>query len=249
MPKLSAAELKAAMTNPQKRSRKKEPDADSKYTAEEKAKMDAEGKGLSGAAKSWEQKFLHMSDAEYWLTFCFYRDSDIRRFVELAGLGGLGVERGAKILAADGFLDALGVDIDQEEAAHKKVVRYKVDKDEIKRNLTYKPLPDPFADVRWPEDLEEATKLEIEVLADLLRGGIPKDWLAKHGRVDDYPHWFAVIFADRPTKEKFLRLTGIGELGADKYLDGYAAAAVLGLDLPMERPSQGGSVRTRLLGR
>lgn len=235
MSKMSAADILSAMKAPQKRSRKQEPAADSKYTAEEKAKMDAEGKGLSGAAKSWEKKFLDMSDAEYWLAFCFYSDWDLARFVELAGLDGLGIERGAKILADEGFTEALGVDMEVEEEAHRKVRRFKVDKDELKRAWTYEPLPDPFEGVEWPEDLEEASKLEIQIMTEVLRKGIPSDWLEKHGRVDDYPNWFAVVFADRDTKDKFLRLTGLTQLG-DKYLNGYGAAKILGHELPEKRP-------------
>ena len=235
MSKLSASELLSSMKAPQKRSRKKEPDAESKYTAEEKAKMDAEGKGLSGAAKQWDTKFLEMTDAEYWLAFCFYRDSDIERFAELAGLGELGIGHQSRLLS-EPFLEALGLDLeDHEEKAHQKMTRFRVDKDEIKRNLTDQPLPDPFAGVDFPEDLEEATKLEIDIIARLLREGTPSKWLKKHGRVDDYPNWFVVAFPDRATKDHFLRASRLDHIG-DKYLDGYKVAEALGLDLPAKRP-------------
>lgn len=230
MSKLSASEMLAALKSPQKRSRKKEVAEDSKWTAEEKAKMDAEGTGLSGAAKQWETKFLGLTDSEYWLAFCFFNDEDIATFVEQAGLEGLGIGHQTRMLS-EPFLEALDIDLEEKvEKAHQKMTRFRVDKDEIKRNLTYEPLPDPFEGVEFPDDLEEATKVEVGIIEDLLRKGTPEKWLKRHGRVDDYPNWFLVAFPSREEKDHFLRVAQLDHIG-NKYMDGYKVAKALGLKL------------------
>lgn len=51
----------------------------------------------------------------------------------------------------------------------------------------------------------------------------------------DSEYWICLGFQNRAQKEEFLRMTGLIELG-DKYLDGVAAADVLGVELTVETP-------------
>ncbi|USX56337.1 hypothetical protein [Lentzea sp. HUAS12] len=46
----------------------------------------------------------------------------------------------------------------------------------------------------------------------------------------DSEFWFALCFKSREDKEAFLKYAGLMHIG-DKYLDGHAAAALLGVDL------------------
>jgi hypothetical protein len=47
----------------------------------------------------------------------------------------------------------------------------------------------------------------------------------------DSEFWFVLCFKSREDKEAFLKSAGLMHIG-DKYLDGRAAAALLGVDMP-----------------
>lgn len=228
---MSREDMLAAFKNPAqfkkaKPSRKKEVAADSKYTAEEKAKMDAEGAGLSGAVKEWGEKFKEMKDSEFWIALCFESSAQLATFSLRAGLG---VAEHDMVLG-EKLIEALGVDMSIEEPPHKRMTKFRVDKAEIKRQLHYQPHPDPLAGVIQDGPLELVAQAEMDALAAALRAGSDSDWLATHGGVDDTDHWVAFAFDSRKVKDKFLRLSGWDTVG-DKYLDGRKVATVLGFAL------------------
>jgi hypothetical protein len=229
MAKPSLADLKAAFAAQGKpKSRKQAPAEDSKYTAEEKAKMDAEGKGLSGAAKEWQKKFQQMNETEFWLCFCFKSDEDLAEFASAAGIDG--AARGAYLRGED-VAEQLGLDLSVEELPKEKLVKFKVDRDAIKAASKYKPHPDPIGDLPEYDDPDDAIDATVEALHAYLNGpGQDQKWLAKHGMADDYPNWFIVWFQNVETADKFLRLTNLTSVG-NKYLDGYKAAVAMDLDI------------------
>lgn len=232
----------------------KEVPADSKYTLEEKEAFDAEGKGLAAASKAWANRYALATDAEYWFTFCFYRDEDLMEFLRLLGLEGLGITPRSHHLATDGFVEKMGEfvselygwefePLDAEEFHAPDPVPPNVfDKEAMKKQLAYRPLPDYLnedeeinAGLEETGDLETDSWNEIKAMERILRRGVPEDWLREHGSVDDYPCWFSVSFKDRLRKNRFLFMCGIRHIG-DKYIDGYEAAYYLGLDLLRVEP-------------
>ncbi|UXE03888.1 hypothetical protein SEA_OBLADI_165 [Gordonia phage ObLaDi] len=224
--KMTREQVLAALKNPgaakKSKSRKKAPAEGSKYTAEEKAKMDAEGKGLSGAVKEWAEKFKAMSDSEFWIAICFRTDADLRSFIDQTRLG---VAPQAHILGQH-LIECFGVDMSIEEPPHKKMGKFHVDKDEIKRQLQYKPHPDPLAGLEYTDSLHLDARIELDALAEALRRGQDPLWARKHAAPDDTEHWIAVAFDSREVKDKFLRLTGWDTVG-NKYINGHKLAHLL----------------------
>ncbi|XAO35606.1 hypothetical protein SEA_MORGANA_172 [Gordonia phage Morgana] len=230
--KMTREQIMAALKNPAAAKPKKAPrkkavdESTSKYTAEEKAKMDAEGKGLSGAVKQWAEKFKTMKDTEFWVAACFRSTEQLEAFARGVGIE---VTDGSMIIGAT-LCEALGVDMSVEEPPHRRMTKFRIDKAEIKRQLQAQPHPDPFAGIDYTDDLAVDCRLEFDALADAFRRGPDSDWYERHGAIDDSSHWFAVAFDSRADKDKFLRLSGWDTVG-NKYLDGSKLAQVHQIEL------------------
>jgi hypothetical protein len=92
-----------------------------------------------------------------------------------------------------------------------------------------KKAPDPLADVAYTGDLEKDSAAELTAMEEAYRGRAKAEQ-ARFTAATDSEYWFAVCFKSREDKEAFLRATGLLRHG-DKYLDGYAAAHALGVEI------------------
>lgn len=203
---------------------KKEKQGDSKYTAEEKAKMDAEGRGLSGASKGWAEQFKLMNDANTQLYFCFSSDDKLRAFLKRLDL----TPDELRAVSGRELSSALGVDEDTptDKLPARRLKRHKVSAEQVAWNAKYKPHPKPDP---GPETGDVAHDVARDLLAWLdwaESNGQDSRWLKKHGNVLDQPHWFVAWFLSQAQVNAFLRLTNFIEVG-DCYLDGDRATAIL----------------------
>lgn len=99
-----------------------------------------------------------------------------------------------------------------------------------------KAAPDPLESVEYTDNLETDSRAELDALAE----GFRKRRARENDRfadATDSEYWFAVCFKNRRDKEAFLAAIKAGRLG-DKYLDGYALAKLLGVELPSEPPAE-----------
>lgn len=107
------------------------------------------------------------------------------------------------------------------EAAEKKALR-------LNPPPKYVTMPEPTGDA------------EADSAADLtaVQAGFrarAQDESGRKALVTDSEFWACLCFQTRAQKDAFLRALKLLELG-DKYIDGEAAAKVLGIELPAERP-------------
>jgi hypothetical protein len=91
------------------------------------------------------------------------------------------------------------------------------------------PVSDPLAGVPVTGDIETDAKAELNALQQAYQDRAKREDQRFRLAVDS-EYWVAVCFVSRADKEAFLRATGLNALGADKYLDGYAAADILNVD-------------------
>lgn len=96
--------------------------------------------------------------------------------------------------------------------------------------LNAEPHPDPLADVDYTGDLATDAAAELDALAIGFRERTKRED-ERFRLATDSEFWFALCFKSREEKDAFLRAARLWHVG-DKYLDGRAAAAVLGVDLP-----------------
>lgn len=89
------------------------------------------------------------------------------------------------------------------------------------------PEPDPLADVKHGNGLENDCNAEIDAIAAGFRHRMNRE-NDRFRRATDTEHWFAVCFIDRAAKERFIAAIGGTDLG-DKYLDGHELARRLGI--------------------
>lgn len=114
-------------------------------------------------------------------------------------------------------------------AARKKVAQVK---DKLARDKQLKQLPVPIY-AQMPEPTGNA---EADSAADLdaVQAGFrarAKDEGRRFALATDTEYWACLCFQTREQKEVFLKALKLIELG-DKYIDGQAAARVLGVELP-----------------
>lgn len=222
--------VKDAFEGKEKRSRKKEPGADSKYTAEEKAKMDAEGKGLSGASKAWAEKFTAMNDTEFWLCFCFNDEESKEAFLSKSVFGQCPGPRPG-VIDGEEVARKLGLDLDSPvPQSFDKGKRMKLGAADIKFRQTYLSHPHPYTVPEPSGDLSTDMFSEVAGIRSALLKGQDPEWAATHADALDKPHWFVVPFRDRKHREVFVGQTFLGQIG-DKYVDGHKAAVIMGIDL------------------
>lgn len=95
--------------------------------------------------------------------------------------------------------------------------------------LNTEPEPDPLANVDYTGDLETDAHTELNAVQQAFRDRAKREE-ERFRLATDSEYWFVLCFKTRADKETFLtraKLLGIG----DKYLDGYAAARVLGVPM------------------
>ncbi|MER7009923.1 hypothetical protein ABT324_00645 [Saccharopolyspora sp. NPDC000359] len=104
--------------------------------------------------------------------------------------------------------------------------------DDLLAMLNAEPDPDPLADVEYTGDLAEDSRRELNAVQQGFRDRAKRE--AERFRLaTDSEYWVAVCFKSREDKEKFLRNAGLLAIG-DKYMDGYAVARVLGVEMDDE---------------
>lgn len=98
--------------------------------------------------------------------------------------------------------------------------------------LNAEPEPDPLADVDYTGDLEADSAAELTALQQGFRDRAQRE-NDRFRLATDSEYWVAVCFKSREDKEAFLRAAGLAQIG-DKYLDGYAVARALGIEMSEE---------------
>lgn len=88
--------------------------------------------------------------------------------------------------------------------------------------------PDPLADVEYTDDLATDALAELDAVQQAFRER-RKGEDRRFAQATDSEYWIAVCFTDRADKEAFLKASRLTQLG-DKYLDGYRAARILGIN-------------------
>jgi hypothetical protein len=96
--------------------------------------------------------------------------------------------------------------------------------------LNAEPEPDPLADVEYTGDLATDSAAELDAVAKGFRERTKKED-DRFRLATDSEYWFAVCFKSREDKDAFLAAARLLPVG-DKYLDGYAVAQILGIDMP-----------------
>lgn len=90
---------------------------------------------------------------------------------------------------------------------------------------------DPLADVEPSDSLEQAAASEVAAIESAYVTRRRNEDRRKRDATDS-EYWFAVAFSSRADKESFLASIGAGvDTYGDKYLNGYALAALLGVEV------------------
>jgi hypothetical protein len=106
--------------------------------------------------------------------------------------------------------------------------------DDLLAQLNAEPEPDPLADVEYTGDLAADSEAELDALAMGFRERTKHEDEDERFRLaTDSEYWFAGCFKTREDKDVFLAAARLLPVG-DKYLDGYAAARVLGISMSTE---------------
>jgi hypothetical protein len=96
--------------------------------------------------------------------------------------------------------------------------------------LNAEPEPDPLDNVDYTGDLAADSAAELDALAIGFRERTKRED-ERFRLATDSEYWFVLCFKSREEKDAFLQAARLVHIG-DKYLDGRAAALVLGVDLP-----------------
>ncbi|MBM7771741.1 hypothetical protein JOD54_001945 [Actinokineospora baliensis] len=110
--------------------------------------------------------------------------------------------------------------------------------DELLAQLNAPPEPDPLENVAYTGDLENDAAAELDAVAKGFRERTARED-DRFRLATDSEYWFALCFKTRADKEAFLRAARLLILG-DKYLDGHAAARILGIPMPTDDPDENG---------
>lgn len=95
--------------------------------------------------------------------------------------------------------------------------------------LNTEPAPDPLANVDYTDDLAADARAELNAVQQGFRDRAKREE-ERFRLATDSEYWFVLCFKTREDKERFLVKAKLLAIG-DKYLDGYAAARVLGVPL------------------
>lgn len=230
--KVSAADIKASL----KPKAAKVLTPEEQARADEKAKMNAEGAGLSGLTKDWAVKFKKMNNPENWFLICMTNQAQVEKFI-----AGWGIEdtlldyvhyEDYKFFDGPKVAEILGVDLEADYTKPKVRKVEKVSAADMKRRLQYQAHPDPFVDIDYDYGtLEDSIRFELEALRRAFDAGLDPQWAEKHADAAlDSPYWFGVVFPDMDVKVKFVHALELSDIG-DKYLDGPKVAERLGIDI------------------
>lgn len=96
--------------------------------------------------------------------------------------------------------------------------------------LNAEPEPDPLSGIEYTGDLATDSTAELDELARGFRERTARED-ERFRLATDSEYWFALCFKSRQEKDAFLKAARLFHIG-DKYLDGLAAAAVLGVAMP-----------------
>ena len=102
--------------------------------------------------------------------------------------------------------------------------------DDLLAQLNAEPEPDPLADVEYTGDLATDAEAELDALAKGFRERTKRED-ERFRLATDSEYWFVLCFKSREDKDAFLRAARLMAIG-DKYLDGYAVARQLGIEMP-----------------
>ncbi len=102
--------------------------------------------------------------------------------------------------------------------------------------LNAEPEPDPLGGVEYTGDLATDAAAELDALAIGFRERTKREE-ERFRLATDSEFWFALCFTSREEKDAFLHAARLFHIG-DKYLDGRAAAAVLGVTMPDTDPGE-----------
>ncbi|WP_026424680.1 hypothetical protein [Actinokineospora inagensis] len=108
--------------------------------------------------------------------------------------------------------------------------------DDLLAQLNAPPEPDPLENVAYTGDLEGDAAAELDALAQGFRERTARED-ERFRLATDSEYWVALCFKTRADKETFLRAARLLTLG-DKYLDGHAAAHILGIPMPTDDPDE-----------
>jgi hypothetical protein len=103
--------------------------------------------------------------------------------------------------------------------------------------LNAEPEPDPLAEVEYSGDLAADSAAELDALAKGFRERTKRED-DRFRLATDSEYWFVLCFKSRADKDAFLAAARLLVVG-DKYLDGYAAAAILGIPMPADTDETG----------
>lgn len=223
--------LKNAFEGKEKRSRKQEVSADSKYTAEEKAKMDAEGKGLSGVTKAWKERFNLINETEFWVAVCFNSDEERDTFIDRSILRSVDTVL-PHVYRGEAVAEALGIDLEvPAPMKFDNTKRIKMTAADMNFRNKYQVHPDPFpGEFVTSGDLETDLQRDCAGLAEVIRKGQDPEWNAQYGNALDRPHYFIFSFQNMERKDRFMAHTYLAQLG-DKYIEGAKAAIIMEVEM------------------
>ena len=167
--------------------------------------------GFRERAAREAERFRLATDSEYWIALCFGTLDGRAAFAAALGL-----------TSHAGYLS--GPQLEAAVAARAPAARRKRVAG-VGQIASYR-TPDPLAAVAGTSDLAADAEAELAALLAALTAAP-----ARPASVLDSPHYLIACWPSRAAKNAWLAATGLGGLG-DKYLDGDAAATVLGLPHP-----------------
>lgn len=182
-------------------------------------------------AKREEERFRLATDSEYWFTLQFRTPAAAAAFTGRLGLALHGEQlryvSGPELAAATEHAKA---GTSPAARAKQMLTARSTRGADITGQLASKPVPDPLSRAATATgDLETDSAAEFTALMDALTAEPDPN----PASIYDTPHRVLVCWPNRDAKDAYLNGSGLEVLG-DKYLDGYQAARILGVELPKE---------------
>ena len=171
-----------------------------------------EGRGFRGRARREAERFRLATDSEYWIALSFGAADSAAVFMAALGLTPHG-----RYLPGPELEAAVAT-----RAGHGRAPRPKWTA-VAQQTASRRPVPDPLATMACTGDLAADADVELAALLAALSAAP-----ARPSNVLDSLHHLIAYWPTRAAKDAWLAATGLADLG-DKYLDGDAAAGVLGL--------------------
>jgi hypothetical protein len=184
--------------------------------------------GFRERAAREEERFRLATDSEYWVALCFRTPDGATAFASALGLTSHG-----RYVPGPQLEAAL---VGRTYATEAEIRTASVD-----LQVASRPAPDPFAAAACTGDLAADADAELAALLAALNATPDPD----PASVLDSQHHLIAWWPARAAKDAWLAATGLGVLG-DKYLDGDAAATILGIALPPRQTAVRSSLAARL---